>query len=210
MIGYLKGRVISKYDRQLLIDVGGVGYELTCTDGSLAHASANVAMELFVHTHVREDQFKLFGFQSMREKELFIKLTSVSGIGPKTGIEMLAVGEGTLLRAIATGDATLLTQVPGIGKKTAERVVMELQDKISIEDIGEVPMDHVAEHKEGRINSVLHERMLESNYADVIEALLGLGYDKKSIITTVSRYVEGEGNTDASEEDIVKYCLQHL
>ena len=133
MIGWLRGRVISEEPSGLILDVGGVGYELTAPVGTLGRAPNQPSgeVELWVHTHVREDALELFGFASELERRVFRLLVSVPNVGPKTAVGVLgALPLADLSRAISARDLGRLGKVPGIGKKTAERLVVELVDKL--------------------------------------------------------------------------------
>lgn len=133
MIGWLRGRVISEEPSGLILDVGGVGYELTAPVGTLGRAASQAGgeVELWVHTHVREDALELFGFASELERSVFRLLVSVPNVGPKTAVGVLgALPIADLSRAISARDLGRLGKVPGIGKKTAERLVVELVDKL--------------------------------------------------------------------------------
>ena len=133
MIGRLRGRVLSDEVEGVVLDVHGVGYEVTVPLGTLGRAPANDAGEvtLFVHTHVREDVFSLFGFATDTDRLAFRVLIGVSSVGPKTAIAVLsALPAGDLARAIAAKDVGKLMSIPGIGKKSAERLVLELRDKL--------------------------------------------------------------------------------
>jgi holliday junction DNA helicase RuvA len=132
MIAHLRGRLLSKSPNQAIVECGGVGYDVTisvATFSALVPEGAEVG--LYIHTHVREDQLALFGFADRQEKRLFEKLLTISGIGPKLAITVLSgIDSGRLVSAIRAGDHATLTRIPGIGKKTAERVVLELKDKL--------------------------------------------------------------------------------
>jgi len=133
MLGFLRGRVISEEPSGVILDVGGVGYELTVPVGSLGRApqAPNGDVELWVHTHVREDALDLFGFANELERRVFRLLVSVPNVGPKTAIGVLgALSIADLSRALSARDLGRLGKVPGIGKKTAERLVVELADKL--------------------------------------------------------------------------------
>ncbi len=133
MLGWLRGRVISEEPSGLILEVGGVGYELTTPVGTLGRAPSPVSgeVELWVHTHVREDALELFGFASELERRVFRLLVSVPNVGPRTAIGVLgALPIADLSRAISARDLGRLGKVPGIGKKTAERLVVELVDKL--------------------------------------------------------------------------------
>lgn len=133
MLGWLRGRVISEEPSGLILEVSGVGYELTAPVGTLGRAPRddNELVELWVHTHVREDALELFGFASELERRVFRLLVSVPNVGPKTAIGVLgALSIADLSRSIAARDLGRLSKVPGIGKKTAERLVVELAEKL--------------------------------------------------------------------------------
>lgn len=133
MIGWLRGRVISEEPSGLILDVQGVGYELLTPVGTLGRAPSHPSgeVELWVHTHVREDALDLFGFASELERRVFRLLVSVPNVGPKTAVGVLgALPIADLSRAISARDLGRLGKVPGIGKKTAERLVVELIDKL--------------------------------------------------------------------------------
>lgn len=134
MIGSLQGRVVERSPQQVLVDVAGVGYLVhvpLSTFYELEKAGDGV-VRLLIHTHVREDAIELFGFWTAREKQLFQKLIAVSGIGPRLAQVVLSgMSAQDLARALAGGDVARLTTIPGIGKKTAERMVVELRDKVA-------------------------------------------------------------------------------
>ncbi len=165
MIAHLRGQIFAKTPSAVILDCGGVGYELAIsvtTYTELGEAGAQAA--LHVHTHVREDALLLFGFKELTEKRLFEKLLTISGIGPKLAITVLSgISPERLVGAIRGGDHATLTRVPGIGKKTAERVVLELKDKL--DDIaGYAPASEPAKPSLGAAAE------------DVLSALVNLGY----------------------------------
>ncbi|MBZ5567574.1 MAG: Holliday junction branch migration protein RuvA [Acidobacteriia bacterium] len=162
MIAHLRGKLIAKHPNQAIVETGGVGYDVTIsvpTFSELPAAGHEVA--LHIHTHVREDAIALFGFLRAEEKQLFEKLISVSGIGPKLAITILS-GMPTLdmVSAIRSNDVARLTRIPGIGKKTAERMVLELRDKL--EGFGAAPPTLAATPAQ----------------EDVLSALVNLGYQR--------------------------------
>jgi Holliday junction DNA helicase RuvA len=162
MIAHLRGRLIAKHPNQAIVEAGGVGYDVTIsvpTFSDLPAVGSEVA--LHVHTHVREDALALFGFLRAEEKQLFERLIGVSGIGPKLAITILSGMEASaMVGAIRGNDVARLTRIPGIGKKTAERMVLELRDKLAAfaEAPAAVPAGGTDE--------------------DVISALLNLGYQR--------------------------------
>jgi len=129
MIGSLRGKVVLKTEKFLIIEAGGVGYKINVSPDTLSKAQDEIF--LFIHTHVREDVFDLYGFLTREEMEFFEMLINVSGIGPKGALSILGITSiETLRKAVASGDTAYLTKVSGIGKKTAEKIVIELRDKI--------------------------------------------------------------------------------
>jgi len=162
MIAHLRGKLIAKHPNQAIVETAGVGYDVTITVptfSELGGIGADVA--LHVHTHVREDAISLFGFVRPEEKQLFEKLLSVSGIGPKLAITILSgMAAADMVSAIRGNDIAKLTKIPGIGKKTAERMVLELRDKLK--DFGLVSSAPPASPME----------------EDVLSALTNLGYQR--------------------------------
>src|SRR5689334_14661799 len=162
MIAHLRGRLIAKHPNQAVVEAGGVGYDVTIsvpTFSDLPGAGAEVA--LHIHTHVREDAIALFGFLRAEEKQIFERLISVSGIGPKLAITILSgMPAAEMVSAIRGNDIARLTRIPGIGKKTAERMVLELRDKLPKEAFGEVAVFAATSPVE----------------EDVLSALMNLGY----------------------------------
>ena len=162
MIAHLRGKLISKHPNQAIVEAAGVGYDVSITIptfSELPGLGAEVA--LFIHTHVREDSLALFGFLRAEEKQLFEKLISVSGIGPKLAITILSgMPAETMVAAIKGNNVAALTRIPGIGKKTAERMVLELRDKL--ESVGVAPSAAAASPVE----------------EDVLSALVNLGYQR--------------------------------
>src|SRR6185437_2704945 len=132
MIAHLRGTLLSKRPNQAVVEVGGVGYDVTISVPAFTELpAAGKEVALHIHTHVREDVIALYGFLQLAEKHLFEKLITVSGIGPKLAITILSGMEaGGMAKAIRGNDVARLTQIPGIGKKTAERMVLELRDKL--------------------------------------------------------------------------------
>src|SRR3954464_9163131 len=132
MIAHLRGKLIAKHPNQAVIEAAGVGYDIVISVPTFTElANLGNEVSLHVHTHVREDAIALFGFLHAEEKQLFEKLLSVSGIGPKLAITILSgMPAADMVAAIKSNDVAKLTKIPGIGKKTAERMVLELRDKV--------------------------------------------------------------------------------
>lgn len=168
MIGSLRGTLAEKRPTQILLDVGGVGYLVhipLSTFYALGDLHSNVA--LLVHTHVREDALTLYGFLTSREKHFFELLISASGVGPSLALKILSgMSVEELVPAIRKGDLGALTRIPGVGRKTAERIVVELRDKLAKLEA------HVAEAETPAAKSSLD--------ADLLSALENLGYDRRN------------------------------
>jgi Holliday junction DNA helicase RuvA len=164
VIAYLRGRILSKASNAVIVDCNGVGYELAISITTFTELGAEgTEAKLHVHTHVREDALALFGFAELTEKRLFEKLLTISGIGPKLAITVLSgISAERLVGAIRAGDHATLTKIPGIGKKTAERVVLELKDKLD-DMVGSTP-ETGARFSLGTVAD------------DVLSALVNLGY----------------------------------
>lgn len=192
MIAHLRGRLLSKSPNQAVIEAGGVGYDVTIsipTFSDLPNAGAEVA--LHVHTHVREDALALFGFLRAEEKKLFEKLISVSGIGPKLAITILSgMSAEFMVAAIRSNDVAQLTKIPGIGKKTAERMVLELRDKLDA--FGAAP----AAPKTTPVEE------------DVLSALVNLGYQRPAAEKAVSK--AAENGSGKAFESLFKEALAML
>ncbi len=183
MIAHLRGRLISKHPNQAIVEAAGVGYDITISIPTFSDLPAvGSELSLHIHTHVREDALALFGFLRIEEKHLFEKLITVSGIGPKLAITILSgMATADMVGAIRANDYARLTRIPGVGKKTAERMCVELRDKL--EGFGEVqpaaPISPVQE--------------------DVISALTNLGYQRALAEKSVERAAASAGgeNFDA-------------
>ncbi len=159
MLSYIKGKIIFKNDSFIIVSTGNVGYKVFVMS-DLSEIGQDI--ELFTYLNVREDALTLYGFLEYKELELFEHLISISGIGPKAGMGILSLADPKTIKvAIAKGDSSILTRVSGIGKKTAERVVLELRNKFS-----SIESDDTLQERGKEIN----------DYTDAIEALVGLGY----------------------------------
>ena len=169
MIGSIKGKIILKTDKFLIIETGGVGYKISVSPDTLSK-SFKITDDIFLwlHTHVRSDAFDLFGFLDIQELEFFEMLINVSGIGPRSALTILSIASiETLRKAIGSNDITYLTKISGIGRKTAEKIIIELRDKVG------------KENKDGSLKEEL----------DALEALKSLGYSQneaREALKTVS------------------------
>ena len=174
MLSYIKGKIADAGENTLVVECGGLGYEMTVSRAAAAGASIGDDVKLPVYLSVTENGVALYGFKDASEKDMFLKLINVSGIGAKMAIGILGgVGVNELIAAIAQGDIAALSSVKGVGKKTAERIVLELKDKIGAEiaDIGE---------KCGIMPGVVPDE-------DAVLALIALGFNKNEAVAAVSR-----------------------
>lgn len=177
MIARLSGTLVEKQPNQVIIDVGGVGYRVLIPLSTFtAIGSLNDPVTLLVHTHLREDQLQLFGFLTARERRLFELLISVTGVGPGLALKVLSGSRAEdLLQAIRQGEVERLVTIPGIGRKTAERIILELKDRLESAS---------SDLREGMTPG----RGLET---DVTSALLNLGYERRDVEAAVSRALRG-------------------
>jgi len=195
MIGQLRGRLTDKRPNQVLVDVGGVGYIVQVPLSTFAAlGELHTEVTLLIHTHVREDTLSLYGFLSSREKHLFEMLLSASGVGPSLALKILSgMSVEELVPAIRGSDLARLTKIPGVGRKTAERMVVELKDKLEAVTL---EVERPAASSPAGIE------------ADVVSALVNLGYEARaaeSAVTDARRETAG-----ANFEKLLRAALQSL
>ncbi len=208
MIAKLKGMLDYKDQETCVLDVGGVGYELTCSLDTLDALSIDESTVLEVYTHVREDQIALFGFRSRAEKEFFLSLLSVTGIGPKMAIKILSAGSmTTIARAIESGDAKALSQLPKVGKKTAEQLVVSLRGKLGAYLQSQEGEDSLsgATRKSGASLPLLSQVPMQS---EISSALTHLGFRQQEIERVLAKLQERSEPTTLEEG--VRFALQFL
>ena len=199
MIAYIRGKVLTTTEETMIIDVNGLGYEVYCSSGAFKKGSVGEYVELHTYLQVKEDGITLFGFESVKEKELFMKLISVSGVGPKLGISVLSGMSGEdFASAIATADAKRLAGVKGLGKKTAEKIILELHGKISAGEIMQASGDTPTRGK------AIAEKLSPAD-EDAVAALQGLGFTRTESIQAVKKARELGAQT---VEDIILKALQ--
>ncbi len=196
MIAHLRGRILEKSPNQTVVECGGVGYEVTisvATFSALPQEGAEAA--LHVYTHVREDQIALFGFGDRQEKRLFERLLTISGIGPKLAITVLSgISSERLVGAIRAQDHATLTKIPGIGKKTAERVVLELKDKL--DDLAAaIPEAGGGGRRYGPVGD------------DALSALVNLGYPRAVAQRAIDTAVEKDSGAGESFEGLFRAAM---
>ena len=193
MIGSLRGKLIEKRPSHVLVDVGGVGYQVQVPLSTFAVLGPlHSETALLIYTHVREDQLALYGFATAREKHCFELLISTSGVGPSLALKILSgMGIEDLVPAIRKGDVARLVLIPGVGKKTAERIVVELRDKLAAVDVEEAGKPRT-------------RSQLES---DVASALVNLGYDGRLVDRAIEK---ARGEANGNFEDLLRASLQIL
>jgi Holliday junction DNA helicase RuvA len=204
MIAHLSGTLLVKQTNTVIVDVGGIGYEVTIplsTFYDLEDTGSGV--QLRIYTHVREDALQLYGFKTARERELFLRLISVSGIGPKLGITMLSgMSADEMIASIRTNNLARLTSIPGVGKKTAERLVIELRDKIAA--LSSPALEEEFATRTGTGTPESEDAMRD----DALSALVNLGYQKAAAEKAVTAAMQEGG--DLSVEVILRRSLRLL
>lgn len=219
MIAFLRGYVASVYDGAAVIDVNGIGYEVRVSGETvqrLAAAGRDTEVLVYTYTYLREDQIALYGFMSREDLELFKLLITVSGIGPKGGLALLSVGTADDLRfAIMTGDSKMIARAPGVGKKTAERLILELRDKVA--GMHDDSMLAIAAGSSGWDSLAAAggsgAAVNTDAASEAVEALSALGYSRAEATKAVraAREDAQKAGTDLSDtESILKAALRYL
>lgn len=189
MIAYLKGRIIWNYGNRIILLVNSIGYQITVTDLSLL--TYEKELELYIYTYVREDTLALYGFKSLEERELFITLLGVSGIGPKAAVNILSsLSYERFMDAIITDNISVLKQISGIGPKTAQRLILELKNKVQ----------NLAVDFNVQLNTGIQSQ-------ELYDALSGLGYSAGEIDIALSRV---DIDDELSIEEKLKLLLSYL
>lgn len=195
MIGYLKGKLLNAEDGVVLLENGGVGYEITCSASVYAKLLSSNGGEVYVYTSVKEDGVSLFGFDGIEEKKMFLKLISVSGVGPKMGISVLSeMSAKDLAVKIASGDVKGLSTVKGLGKKTAERIILELRDKVDGISVS-------------ASDSAVSIPAFSSEEEDAVLALISLGFSRGESEKAVAA-AKAEGISQL--EKLISYALKNI
>lgn len=187
MIAYLNGTIQKKLPDSIILNTNGVGYHIFTTKNLYTECEENDSVEIYIHTAVREDAITLYGFQTLEELQMFKLLITVSGVGPKSGLEILNNPIASLKYAIANGDNALLVKTKGIGGKTADRIIIDLKGKINAM---EKPEDYNVPQE---VNN------------DALVALQGLGYKRHHIVRALKNIPEEVQET----EDIIRHFLQN-
>lgn len=194
MIARLSGTLLEKNPGLVVLDVGGVGYEVTIPLGTFrALGEPGCRVDLHVHTHVREDTLALFGFATRLEKDLFVRLLAVSGVGPKTAVALLSgLGAEPLVEAVRRRDIRRLSGAPGIGRKTAERIALDLADRLEALAAPEAPPGSPVGMKE-----------------DLVSALVNLGYNARAASEAATGALDG-APAEPPFEDLLRRALRTL
>lgn len=188
MIGLLEGTVVAKNKNPLILKVGGVGYAVHVPDRLLSKLTLNQPTTVFVHTHVREDSLMLFGFSTTQELALFELLLTVPGIGPRIALAVVDRGVAAVEKAITTGDVDFFTTIPRMGKKNAQKIIIELRTKLGAVADLDLTEDATGETKE------------------VLEALLSMGFERKEALAVIKSLSEN----DVTLEQKVRSALKLL
>ncbi|MBD0370663.1 MAG: Holliday junction branch migration protein RuvA [Pyrinomonadaceae bacterium] len=204
MIAHLSGTLLSKHTNTVILDVNGVGYEVTIPLSTFYDLEdAGAAVKLHIYTHVKEDALQLYGFKTLRERELLLRLIEVSGIGPTLAIKMIGVmSADEIIASIRTNNLARLTSIPGVGKKTAERLVIELRDKIAA--LSSPALEEEFAARDGGGVTVSEDAVRD----DALSALIGLGYQKAAADKAINSALQEGG--DISVEILLRRSLRLL
>jgi Holliday junction DNA helicase RuvA len=196
MIYQVNGNLITKHKDFVVIEVSGIGLKITCTANTINTISLKQKILLHTYLHVREDALDLYGFYSTLEREVFLLLIGISGIGPKLAITILSgILPDELKDKIISGDIGSLTSIPGVGAKTAKRIIVELKDKFTKIEEGSLGFSD-------KLNSKL--------YDDALNALLSLGYSPQQSKRVLDRIANGKDDNKHNIESIIKAALKRL
>ncbi len=188
MIGYLNGTIRHIGSESCIVITGGVGYEVYAPARTIQHLVLGETTELYIYTHVKEDQLKLIGFETVVEKDMFTAILGVNGVGPKTALLILSSGSvNDIQAAISEANVSFFTQIKGLGKKNAQKLIIELKGKL------------------GSIQELDLTEKEKSYPSDVVTALMGFGFLKRDVIKTLSSL-----DTTLPESQLIKQALQHL
>jgi Holliday junction DNA helicase RuvA len=205
MISRLRGTVVEVDGDTVVIDVQGVGYQVTCTSGLLAEVECDAERTICVYTDVKEDSIRLFGFASSAERTLFLLLNKVSGMGPRSSLDVVSnVPVRDLLRAIGSGDVAALMSIKGVGKKKAERIVVELKDLVAsmVEERSTIIRSSIASGRDSLAG-------VKPASSDAVAALEVLGFPRRDAEIAVSKAVDG-GWAQSDVGDLVREALRYV
>jgi len=189
MIAFLQGTIKKKFEKSIILDTGNIGYLVSAPTPLLERFNEKDDIELFIHTKVREDDISLFGFDSIEELDFFKTLININGIGAKLALEILSQNSEKVKAAILSEDTAYLSKIPGIGKKTAERIIVELKNKV-----------------DWKIDAQVHQGLGNELNDDAMNALMSLGYQKFEIVRVMKKLPDDIN----SVEEIVTFFLQNV
>lgn len=187
MIGYLSGKIINKFTDSIILSVNDVGYKVLVCPSCFVSLPEKSLLNLFIHTHVREDTLDLYGFKTKEELTLFEMLLSVSGVGPKTALLVVDRGVEPVQNAIVSANVDFFTTIPRLGQKNAQKIIIELKNKLG----GFVDLDLASQTKETQ---------------DAVEALIAIGYNKKDALAGL----KGIPSSEKTIEQKIKFALKNL
>ncbi len=198
MIAFLEGRLLFKSPESIIVSAQGIGYQVAVPLSSFYDLPAvEQGVQLHIHTHVRQDAILLFGFLTSQEKEIFLLLLGVSGIGPKVALNILSgISSQELGQALLAEDSARIQRIPGVGKKTAERIVLELKDKIKKLSLGPLP-------------SLVRGVEVRTPFEDAVSALVNLGYPR-AMAEKVLGQIKIETEEPISLEELLRKALKSL
>ena len=201
MISYVKGSLTEKFEDSVIVEAGGIGYRIFVPTSVLEHLpKMGETVKIYTYFSVREDAMSLYGFLSRQDLEMFRQLIGVNGVGPKSALGILSALSPDVLRlAVLSGDAKAISKAPGVGSKTAQRIILDLKDKVKAEDILDGYTEPVSGH--GEVSTV------GEIGKEAIEALTALGYSASEASGVVKKVTITESMT---AEDVLKAALKHL
>ena len=200
MIGFLKGKIADTGENYILLDVNGVGFELIATSNAVyKYMTETGEVTIDTYMNVREDAITLFAFENKQEKQLFNLLITVSGVGPKMAISILSgTSCNDICFAIANNDTSMLSRIKGLGKKTAEKIILELKEKVgNLSDLT---------GKTSAISLSNQNNFTSPETEDAVQALMGLGYNR----TDALKFVEKVAKPEMKAEEIIRLCLKEM
>lgn len=196
MIAFVEGKIVVKEPTHVVLETHGIGYEIKISLNTFSSLQGEASCRLFTHLNIKEDAHTLYGFKEMGEKKLFLELISISGVGPGTAMMMLSsMGVTDLVTAIASGDVRSVKSIKGIGEKTAQRIILELKDKVG-KDLGQ-----------GMATLPSSPTGYNSLKAEALQALLTLGFQKPAAEKALEAVIKKEGN-QISMEQLIKAALK--
>ncbi|GAA0354887.1 Holliday junction branch migration protein RuvA [Bacillus horti] len=213
MIDYIKGTLTHIDIQYVVLESCGVGYQILCGNPFYWQEQAGREVQIFTFQYVREDTNVLYGFSTREERGLFLKLLNVSGIGPKGALSILASGQpGQVIVAIQTEDAVYLSKFPGIGKKTAQRIILDLKDKLETEasHFGFSGLEHIQEASASLPKALNQGGQLTKALQEALEALMALGYSEKEVKQISTSLKQEAGDQVWSTDQFLKRGLQLL